>query len=87
MKKTSPLALVGLHFIQRAQPGFHGRVLAEAPGPWATVEVYSWQTHKPAAVRLLGGEDLRACDLYPTRAAWLVAVAEVDEANRKKATA
>ena len=86
MIKT-PLGLVGLHFIQRAAPGFHGRVLTEAPGPWARVEVCSWQGHKPVASRVFSAEDLRACDFYPDRKTWLVAVREVDAANAKKATA
>lgn len=88
MKNPIPsLALVDLHFIQRTQPGFHGKVIAEAPGPWVTVEVCSWHGHKPVAVRVFNGEDLRACDFYQTRASWLEAVVEIDAANKKKATA
>lgn len=87
MKKQTPLALVGLYFIQRTTPGFHGQVVAEAAGPFVTADVMAWPTHKPAAVRVFSAEDLRACDLYRTKAAWLDAVADVDLANQKKTTA
>lgn len=83
---ASPLALVGCYFIQRTSPGFHGQIVAEAAGPWVTAEVCNWQTHKSVAVRVFNGEDLRAFDIYKTRAAWLAAVADVDAANAKKAT-
>lgn len=87
MKKQTPLGLVGLYIIMREKPGFHGQVVAEAPGPVITVDVCSWGTHKPVAVRVLTIGDLRVSDLYRTRAAWLAAVAEVDDTNKKKTTA
>lgn len=84
MKKPSPLALVDLYFIQRVDPGFHGRIVAEAPGPWATAQVCNWRTHKPVTVRVFHGEDLRAFDFYETKAEWDKAVAEVDAKNKGK---
>lgn len=81
------LSLVGLYFIQRAAPGFHGQVVAEAAGPFITADVMAWPTHKPVAVRVFNGDEIRTFDLYRTKAAWLEAVADVDDANRKKTTA
>lgn len=86
MKKQTPLGLVGLYFIQRAAPGFHGQIVAETAGPFVTADVCSWVGHKFVAVRMFNGDELRTFDLYRTKAAWLAAVAEVDDANKKKAT-
>ena len=83
-KKTTPLGLVGLYFIQRGPPGFHGQVAAEAHGPWVTCFVCSWKTHKPDAARVFNGEDLRAFDFYDTKTAWDKAVSEVGVMNKNK---
>ena len=79
------LALVGLYFIQRAQPGFHGQIVADAP--FVLADVYDWRTHKSdGTVRAFSLDDVRVFDLYRTRAAWLAAVKVIDDANKKKAT-
>lgn len=86
MKKQTPLGLVGLYLLMREKPGFHGQIVAEAPGPFVTVDVCSWnQQHKPVAVRVLNADDLKISDLYRTRAAWLLAIAEVDAADARAA--
>ena len=71
------LALVGLYFIQRTTPGYHGQIVAA--DPFVLADVYDWRTHKSDGT-------VRAFDLYRTRAAWLAAVKVVDDANKKKAT-
>lgn len=50
-------------------------------GEVITVDVCSWGTHKPVAVRVLNADDLKISDLYRTKAAWLAAVAEVDDVS------
>jgi hypothetical protein len=80
------LSLVGLHFIQRTTPGFHGQIVAA--DPFVLADVYDWRTHKPdGTVRAFSLDDVRAFDLYRTRAAWFAAVKVIDDANKKKATA
>ena len=79
------IALVGLYFIQRTTPGFHGQIVAGVP--WLLADVCSWGAHVPVAVRMFNVDDVRAFDLYRTRKEWLAAVADVDAANNKKATA
>lgn len=88
MKKTSPLALVGLYFIQRAAPGFHGRIIAEAVGPWVTAEVCAWGgDHRPVTLRLFSADDARSFDFYRMKREWDAAIAEVVKANERKTTA
>lgn len=78
------LSLVGLYFVQRASPGYHGQIVAV--DPFVLADVYDWRTHKPDdTVRAFSLDDVRAFDLYRTRAAWLAAVKVVDDANKKKA--
>lgn len=80
------LGLVGLWFIQRGAPGFHGRIVAEVDGPTVKAEVCSWKDHAAATVRVFSLDDLRAFDLYPTRKAWLAAVDDVAQ-NGKSSSA
>ena len=79
------LALVGLYFIQRTTPGYHGQIVAA--DPFVLADVYDWRTHKSdGTVRAFSLDDVRVFDLYRTRAAWLAAVKVIDDANKKKAT-
>lgn len=79
------LPLVGLYFIQRASPGYHGQIVAA--DPFVLADVYDWRTHKPdGTVRAFSLDDARVFDLYRTKAAWLAAVKVIDDANKTKAT-